>query len=162
MESNTKTLVIDRVFEAPLERVWQAWTNPEQIKKWWGPKGFSAPQIINDFRVGGKYLYCMHGPAGTDFDKDMWSTGTYKEIIPLQRIVSTDSFADKDGNVVSASYYGMSKDFPLELEVTMTFEKINDAKTKLTLHHTGFPAGEDISAEQGWSETLDKLADVLK
>ena len=55
-------LFIAREFNAPREIVWKAWSDPEIIKKWWGPKTFSAPFIKNDFKIGGKYLYCMRGP----------------------------------------------------------------------------------------------------
>ncbi|MFA6239944.1 MAG: SRPBCC domain-containing protein, partial [Candidatus Hydrogenedentales bacterium] len=92
-------LVIARVFDAPREMVWKAWTEPEQVKQWWGPEMFSAPVCTSDFRVGGKYLYCMRSPEGQDF----WSTGTYEEIVPMERIVSSDSFADEKGNIISAS-----------------------------------------------------------
>lgn len=99
-------LVLTRVFDAPRERVWKAWTQPEEVKRWWGPKGFTAPFVTIDFRVGGKYLYCMRAPDG----KDYWSTGVYREIVPLEKIVATDSFADPEGNVVSATHYGMNAD----------------------------------------------------
>src|SRR5207249_10001297 len=68
--------------------------DPERAKRWWGPEGFTAPFIKIDLRVGGKYLFCMRSPDG----KDYWSTGVYREIVPLQRIVSTDSFADEKGD----------------------------------------------------------------
>jgi len=159
--STEHELIIERVFDAPRELVWKAWTEPEQVMRWWGPKGFTAPAAKIDFRVGGKYLNCMRGPAGTDFDKDFWSTGVYREIVPLERIVCTDSFADEHGNVVPASHYGMAGDFPLEMLVTVTFEE-QGGKTKLTLHHAGIPAGEHRDgANQGWSESLDKLAEYL-
>jgi uncharacterized protein YndB with AHSA1/START domain len=149
--------VIARVFDAPRERVWKAWTEPEQAKQWWGPKGFTAPFIKIDFRVGGKYLFCMRSPEG----KDYWGTGVYREIIPLEKFVATDSFADAKGNVVPASYYGMDADFPLELLWTITFEDLG-GKTKMTLRHGGFPAGPArTGAEQGWNESLDKLAASL-
>jgi len=103
----------------------------------------------------------MRSPEGRDY----WGTGVYREIVPLERIVSTDSFADEKGNVVPASYYGMSGDWPLELLITVTFEGY-DGKTKLTLRHAGIPAG--ISAtdrdnmQQGWNESFDKLAESLR
>src|SRR2546422_847950 len=100
-------LTIERVFDAPVEEVWNAWTEPEMFKKWWGPKDFTSPHATIDPKVGGKYLVSMKGPAGTPFDKEMWSTGTYEEIIPMQKIVVTDSFADEQGNVVPSTYYGM-------------------------------------------------------
>ncbi len=74
--------------------------------------------------------------------KKIWSTGVYREIVPLKRIVSTDSFADEKGNVVPAVYYGMNTDFPLEMLLTVTFEDDED-KIKLTLHHVGFPSVAD-------------------
>jgi uncharacterized protein YndB with AHSA1/START domain len=154
---NSTELNITRVFEAPVEKVWNAWADPSSVRGWWGPKGFSAPFARADFRVGGSYLYCMRGPDGRDY----WSTGVYKEIEPLEKIVCTDSFADKDGNVVPASYYGMQGDFPMELLVTLTFESAPGG-TKLNLRHAGMPAGEQAElAKQGWNESLDKLAEML-
>jgi uncharacterized protein YndB with AHSA1/START domain len=161
-ESNQKTgdqeLVITRIFDAPRNRVWKAWTEPEHVMEWWGPKGFTAPVIKTDFRVGGKSLLCMRSPEGEDY----WSTGVYREIAEQEKIVTTDSFSDAQGNVVLASHYGMSGDWPLELLVTVTFEE-DDGKTKLTLRHEGFPDRENRDlAKAGWNESLDKLAEYLK
>lgn len=156
-------LIIERIFDTPLEKVWKAWTDPEEVKKWWGPKNFTAPSITIDFRMGGKYLFCMHGkPAPEAPEQDFWSTGTYKEIVPLKKIVTTDSFADEKGNVVPASHYGMGE-FPMELEVIIECETLPDGKTKMKLTHVGMPAGEQrTGAEQGWNESFDKLAESLK
>ena len=156
--NNSEDLVITRIFNAPREVVWKAWTDPEHIKRWWGPKNFTAPFIKTDFRVGGKYLYCMRSAEG----KEYWSTGVYREIDPLKRIVATDSFADKEGNIVPASQYGMEGDWPLELLVTFTFED-EDGKTKFTLRHAGLPAGEMLKlTTDGWNESLDKFEASLK
>jgi uncharacterized protein YndB with AHSA1/START domain len=151
-------LYIIQIFDSPLSKVWKAWTEPESVKEWWGPKNFTAPYVKNDLKEGGSYLYCMRSPEGEDF----WSTGVYKEIVPMERIVATDSFADSEGNVVSASHYGMSDDWPLELNVIVTFEEI-DGKTKLTLQHQGFPDRKNRDlAEAGWKESLNKLVKYLK
>lgn len=151
-------LVITRVFDAPRELVWKAWTEPDRLMQWWGPKGFTAPVCQIDLRVRGKYLNCMRSPEG----KDYWSTGVYREIIPLERIVCTDSFADEHGNVVPATHYGMSPDFPLEMLVTVTFEE-HEGNTTMTLRHAGFPPGQDQDmAEAGWNESFDKLAESLR
>ena len=64
-------LVIMRVFDAPRETVWKAWTEPKHFMRWWGPKGFTSPDCEIDLCVGGKYLYCMLSPEGQDY----WSTG---------------------------------------------------------------------------------------
>ena len=157
-KSVKQELVITRDFDVPRERVWQAWTEPEHVRRWWGPKGFTSPVSRIDLRVGGVYLNCMRSPEGQEF----WSTGVYREIVPLARIVCTDSFADEKGNVVPASHYGMEGDWPLELQITVTFEEVG-GKTIMNLRHEGIPAGQmrDL-CESGWKESFDKLAEVLK
>src|SRR5688572_29914695 len=136
-ETAVNELVINRIFNAPVELVWSAWTNPEHMMRWWGPKGFTSPVCKLDFRVGGKYLFCMTSPEGQNF----WSMGVCKEIIPFKKIVWTDSFADEKGDKVSPTTYGFAEDFPEELLVTILFED-QDGKTKLTIRHLGIPAGE--------------------
>jgi uncharacterized protein YndB with AHSA1/START domain len=102
--------------------------------------------------VGGKYLNCMRSPDGRDF----WSTASFREIVEPERLVMTDSFADDRGNIVPAPYYGLSESFPLEMQITVTFEE-HDAHTRLTLKHSGI---NDISAtdrnnmQPGWSESF--------
>ncbi len=149
--------MITRLFAAPRDLVWKAWTEPEHLKNWWGPNNFTAPVARVDLRVGGRYLFCMRGPDG----KDYWSTGAYREIVPMQRIVATDSFSDAQGNVVPATHYGMDASIPLELLITVTLEDV-DGKTKMTLRHAGFPAGaEREMAVAGWNESFDKMAGHL-
>jgi len=153
----TRELFIERIFDAPRELLWKAWTDPQHIMRWWGPKDFTAPVAKIDFRVGGTYLFCMRSPDGQDY----YSTGVYREIVPLQRIVYTDSFADEKGNVVPATHYGMGQDFPLELQVTVTFEEHGN-KTRMTLRHAGIPEGKMTDDTlQGWGESFDKLAESL-
>ena len=101
-------LIIMRIFDAPRELVWKACTEAERIKRWWGPEHFTAPTIENDFRVGGAYLFCMCSPEGEEY----WTTGVFREIVPIERIVYTDAFADDHGNRVPASHYGMGDDWP--------------------------------------------------
>ncbi len=150
-------LTITRIFDAPRERIWQEWSDPDRIKNWWGPKDFTAPFVEIDFRVGGINLSCMRGPDG----KDTWSIGVYREIIPLEKIVVTDNFADDHGKVVPPSYYGMPGDKPFDAVIIVTFED-QDGKTKLTLRHLGLPPDTIKDAEAGWSTSLDKLAANLK
>ncbi|HVW66871.1 MAG TPA: SRPBCC domain-containing protein [Candidatus Peribacteraceae bacterium] len=154
-------LVITRTFDAPVERVWEAWTQSDHIKKWWGPKDFTAPHVQIDFRVGGKYLYAMHGPKGSPFDMDMWSAGEFREIVPMQKIVATDHFADKDGNYISPNSVGMPGTWADEMIVTVTFEDMGNGKTKLTVVHQGHPTEMVENATMGWNQQLDKLAAIL-
>jgi len=152
-------VVITRVFDAPRELVWKAWTECERFMQWWGPKGFTAPVCEIDLRIGGKSFSSMRSPEGKDF----YSVGVYKEIVAPSRIVVTDSFADKDGNVVPATYYGMSSSFPLEMLVSVDFEDVN-GKTKMTLRHSqteGLSDKERTDMQRGWIESFDKLEEYL-
>lgn len=151
-----KTITIKRVFNLSAGIVWKAWTETESFKKWWGPQEYTCPACSIDFKLGGKYIACMRSADG----KDIWSTGTYKEIIPGSKIVYTDSFADKDGNVVEGSYYGMPQ-MPRELLVTITFEEVA-GKTNMTLHHAGLPADMAADCIKGWQSSFDKLEANIK
>ena len=150
-------LTITRIFDAPTEEVWRAWTNPERMKGWYGPKDFTIPIVEMDLRVGGKVFTCMESPEGQKF----YSTGTYKVIEPLKKLVTTDNFADEHGNVVPASHYGFTYDFPDELLVTTTFEDLG-GQTKMVMNHAGMPGGElGEATRQSWSEMFDKLEAIL-
>jgi uncharacterized protein YndB with AHSA1/START domain len=153
-ERNKNELVITRIFDAPRETVWKYWTDSEYAKKWWGPKDFTCPFARIDFRTGGKYLLAMRSKEGQEF----WSTGTFKEIVPMEKIVETDSFADKEGNIVPSTHYGM-ENFPLELEITVTFEDLGD-KTRMRLTHSGIENIDErmrLEMEHGWNESFDKM-----
>ena len=133
-----KPLVITRIFDTPREKVWKTWTEPEHVKKWWGPANFSAPVVKIDFRVGGKYLYCMHGQPGPGMpEADFWSAGVFKEIVPMEKIVARDHFADTEGNYISPKAVGMPGEWPDEMIVTTEFEDAGAGKTKLTVTHVG-------------------------
>ncbi len=85
MESNTKDreLLLTRTLNAPIDLVWDAWTNPEHIAKWWGPNGFTNTITTMDLRPGGEWSLIMHGPDGTDYKNN----SIFTEIIPNKRIV---------------------------------------------------------------------------
>lgn len=142
---------VSRTFEAPLELLWKAWTEPEHFMKWYGPKGFTAPTCEIDLRVGGRHLWSMLSPDGMQ----MYSTGIYKEVVPMERLVYTDSFSDAEGNVTSPAKMGM----PGTMDVTVTFVHA-DGKTTVTVSHVGYGAGAE-HAGMGWEQAFDKLAAVL-
>jgi uncharacterized protein YndB with AHSA1/START domain len=152
-------VVITRVFNARRDKVWNAFTEPEQAMRWWGPKGFTTPVWKADLRVGGTVLYAMKTPEG----QLNWAKGTYRELAKPEKLVVTDLFADEKGNTVSASHYGMD-DFPSELLITITFEE-HDGKTRVTLTHSSEGHISDIMREglrQAWNESFDKLDESLK
>jgi uncharacterized protein YndB with AHSA1/START domain len=157
-EGKGSEVFIIRVFDAPRALVWKAWTEPERVKRWWGPAGFTAPVINIDLCVGSRFLFCMRGPDGRDY----WNTGVYREIVPGEKIVATDSFADRKGSPVPASYYGMSADYPREMLLSVSFED-EGGKTKFILRQMGHPLGKPTEqAQEGWTQSLDKLAASLR
>jgi uncharacterized protein YndB with AHSA1/START domain len=151
---------IVRIFDAPVEKVWAAWTVPGELVKWWGPKHFTSPSARMDVREGGAYLWCMQSPDG----QKMYTTGTFTQVTPGKRLVYTDSFADGDGNRVDPSTFGMPADFPKEMRVEVTFEPLptppgGGALTRLTIKHGPAPEGDHSDfMEAGWHQSLDKLA----
>lgn len=151
-------IVITRVFDAPQKLVFKAWTEPERMKRWWGPNGFTMPVAKIDLRPGGVIHFCMRSPDG----QDIWCKGVYREVVEPSLLVSTDSFSDKDGNVVEPSQYGMNPDWPSEALITVTFAE-QAGKTKLTLRHAvgSAPAADREGCQAGWSESLDRLAGYL-
>jgi uncharacterized protein YndB with AHSA1/START domain len=151
------TLIFTRIFDAPRERVWKTWTEPERVKRWWGPEFFTAPFIEIDLRVGGKYLFCMRSPDGSDF----WSAGVYREIVPMNRIVYSQNFADELGNTIPASQIGLPGNWPAEIAVTVTFKEQGD-RIKVTVQEVGIPEEMREMAELGMNQSLDKFAKVLE
>ncbi len=157
-KEQAEQVLITRVFDAPRDLVFKAWTECERLMRWWGPKGFTTPLCKTDLRPGGVFHNCMRSPEGRDY----CGKGVYREIVEPERIVFADFFVDEEGNPVPASYYGMSPDWPQEALVTVTFAE-HEGKTKLTLQHAlgPVPASERDMCQQGWSESLDKLAGDL-
>jgi PhnB protein len=159
-QTNKKELKISRVVNAPRDIVWRAWTDPELIKAWWGPKTYTSPFAKFELWPGGKYLYCMRSPEG----KDIWSAGTIREVVPQQRLVMTDSFSDSEGNIVNAAYYDMNADYPLESVVIVQLEDEGD-QTRMTMEYedvTAMPDDDLEGMKQGWNEMFDKLDVLLK
>lgn len=150
-----KQIVVSRSFDAPLELLWQAWTEPEHFMKWYGPKGFTTPECEIDLQVGGRHFWCMESPNGMK----MYYSGTYKEIVPMERLVFTDGMTDADGNPLPPSAMGMPGDAPMTMDVTVTFAH-EDGKTTVTVSHVGFGEGGD-QAGMGWNQAFDKLTTVL-
>jgi uncharacterized protein YndB with AHSA1/START domain len=102
----TFDVVISRVFDAPLEEVWKAWSDPEYVTQWWGPTGFTSPSAEMDFRVGGASLVCMRAPA--DYGgQDTYHTWTYTRIDPHERIEFVSNFAEEDATHLDPAAMGL-------------------------------------------------------
>ena len=155
--TSDREIVITRVFDAPRELVFQAWTQPDRLMRWWAPKGFTTPACTVDLRPGGAFHYCMRTPDGLE----IWGIGIYRVIVEPERIIYTDAFADAEGNAVPPSHYGMSAEHPAETLVEVTFDE-RDGGTLVTLRHSiPVSTAERGAAGQGWNEMLDRLAEEL-
>jgi len=161
VKHRNKDLIVTRVLDAPRVNVWKAWTDPDIVKQWWGPKDFTAPHISIDLRTGGRFVYCMRGAGPDGKVKDYWNTGEHRQIVPLKKLVTTMNFADEQGKPVPASHYGMPGKWPKEVLLTVTFAGIKDGKTKLTVREDGIPHEMIEMARLGWEQQLDKFADAL-
>lgn len=149
---------VARIFHAPIERVWRAWSNEELVKQWWGPESFTTPSVKINFHVGGKSLLAMQDSEG----KIIWSGGVYKEIIPYKKIVMTDHFADEKGNVISASAAGMPGKWPLDCLITVEFSITKEGQTKMTIAHEGIPKEMHDDCIDGWNSSINKLQRLLE
>jgi len=163
MEKNTATetqrMVVTRVFDAPRELVWKAWTDPKYVMQWWGPKGFTAPFCEIDFRVGGKFLCCMRAPDGQEF----WNAVEYREIVPYEKIVSLMYFSDSKGNRIDPAQLGIEHAAIEGAYDVTTFEDLGNGQTKLTfIGNETMQNAIDTGQLEGWKEILDKLAAVIE
>ena len=157
--SETERMVVTKVFDAPRELVWKAWTDPKYVMQWWGPKGFTCPACKMDFRVGGKSLLCMKTPDG----QEGWNAVEYHEIVPYEKIVSSMYFADSKGNKIESEELGM-EDEAIEgaYDVTL-FEDLGNGQTRLTLiGNEPMKSAKESGQFEGWVETLDKIAAVVE
>jgi uncharacterized protein YndB with AHSA1/START domain len=151
-------VVIERIFDAPVDLIWQMWTQPEHFKNWYGPEGFTVPVAEMDVRVGGKRLICMEMQTPERRMK-MWFIGEYREVAPNERLVYTDSMADENGKVVSPSAMGMPEGHPETTEVTVLLEDLG-GRTKMVMTHAGVSA--DSGGAGGWEQAFTKMADHIE
>jgi len=156
--NETERMVVTRVFDAPRELVWKAWTDPKYVMQWWGPKDFTSLFCEMDFRVGGKFLCCMRAPDGQEF----WNGGEYHEIVPHEKIVYSMYFADAKGNKVEAAQYGIEHEAMDDAHDVITFEDFGDGQTKLTLiGNESMESAKNSGQVEGMNESLDKFAAVV-
>jgi uncharacterized protein YndB with AHSA1/START domain len=140
-----RELVITRVFDAPRSLVFKAWTQPEHLMRWWGPRGFTLPSCTLDLRPGGAWRFCMRSSKGADH----WHQGVYHEIVEPERIVFTYAWEDAEGKPKH------------ETLVTVTFTE-QKGKTLLTFRQGVFESVASRDAhEEGWSSTFEMLAEYL-
>jgi uncharacterized protein YndB with AHSA1/START domain len=151
-----RDLVVTRQFDAPVERVWQAWTDPEQVMRWWGPYGFMSPLARMDVREGGASLVCMRSPEGQDF----YNTWTYRHIVPMQRLEFVMDLADQSGNkALDPVQMGLPPDFPRDVRHVVAFQATADNTTELTVTEYGYTSNQLFELSKlGLEQCLDKMA----
>ena len=143
-DSRGLTLHIERALPAPRSLVFRANTEPEELARWWGPRGFSAPRVEVDLRVGGRYRIAMQPPEGDLFHL----SGEFREVEPVTRLAYTFRWEEPTPD-------------DRETVVTLSLEDMGEA-TRLTVDQGVFATEERRSLhEQGWSETLDRLQELL-
>jgi len=160
-EPMKRDLIVTRVFDAPVEQVWKAWTDPEFVMQWWGPTGFTCTIAEMDFREGGTSLVCMRAPK--EFGgHDMYNTWTYTKIVPDERIEYTFNFADKDGSKLTPAQMGVPTGVPDDGHHVVTFKDLGHSRTEMTMTEHGYTTDQahDIS-KAGLDQCLDKMAVIF-
>lgn len=150
-DSDPRSIIASRVFDAPRDLVFAVWTDPEHLAQWWGPHGFSTTTHSFDMRSGGVWRFVMHGPDGRDFQNRI----TYEEVVKPERIV----YRHGGGEDVE----------PVQFKTTVTFEEFAGAaaKTRITMRLDFPSAGErdrvikEYGAAEGLAQTLARLSEYV-
>ena len=151
---------VSRIFNAPIELVWKVWEDPELVKRWWGPKTFTSPTAIRDFRVGGESIVSMQAPIelGGQIYFSLW---LYSKIDYIQLIEFNQSLCDENGKKINPESVGMPSDFPFDIKTIVTFRAITETQTKMTV--TEFAKFGSISnfAQIGLEQSIEKMIDIF-
>ncbi|GAB0167697.1 SRPBCC domain-containing protein [Lysinibacillus sp. CTST325] len=157
---NDRVLILERVFDAPRDLLFEMFKKPEHLKRWWGPRGWEIPVCTVDFRPGGVWHYCMKcvdKNLGDFFGMESWGKGIYKGINEPEKISYTDYFSDAEGN---------SNDSMPSTEITLEFVDLS-GKTKL-INRAEYVSAEalktvlDMGMLQGITETWDRLNEQVQ
>ncbi|MEX2397283.1 MAG: SRPBCC domain-containing protein [Balneolales bacterium] len=154
VETSDRELIITRIFDAPRELVFETCSDCKHLNNWWGPRTWPLSYCKMDFREGGSWHYCMSGPNEGD---ESWGLVKYHEIVEPEKIVYTDYFSDKDGNV--------NENMPETLSAFVFSEQ--GGKTKVTIRGE-YKTPEDLrkvlemGMVDGMGETLDRLEEHLE
>lgn len=144
-----RTLVLTRTLNAPRELVFDVWSRPEHLVRWWGPADFTLPHCEQDFRMGGQYRFCMRAPdpgSPTGASCDHWVRGEYTHIDPPSRLIFTWLREDGEGDIWC------------DTVVAITLERRGNS-TLLTLEQTTFATVAHCEEHAiGWGECIDRLA----
>jgi uncharacterized protein YndB with AHSA1/START domain len=142
---------VSRVFDASIDRVWQAWADPDEVKKWWGPDGFTCPVAEVDLRPGGRTLVAMRAPAEYG-GADTYATWNFTAVEPRSRIEYTFNFADPEGNRLTPAQVGLPPGIPDDGEHVVEFRDLGNGRTRLRMVERGYTAeAPGTCPRQDWS-----------
>lgn len=153
---NEKEVKVTRIYNAPIELVWKAWTDPELVKRWWGPDKFTCSSAKIDFRKGGTSIVSMKSPKALG-DNEWYSIWHYKKIVALKSIEFIQNLADKNGNKMPPTKVGMPPDFPEDIRTVVTFKKLGSNQTEMTVTEYANMGQMAGFAKMGLEQSLDKM-----
>lgn len=145
-DANNRTVTLKRTFNAPIELVWEAWTQPNHIVAWWGPKGMNTRVIEHNFKVGGKWKYTMEMPDGNEFI----SEGMYFEIVEFEKIISSADFKPMTEGVEIQAFFEKNGD-----QTNFTFNIVHDTEEYCKQQ-------EKMGILNGWGSVFDRLIEHLE
>ena len=145
-DAQSRTLTIERTFNAPLKLVWEAWTQPEHLANWWGPKGMDTQIVQHDFKAGGNWQYVMKMPDGKDFITE----GTYSEIVEFEKIVTSADFKPMTEGVILEILFEAKGE-----QTQFTFNVIHESEDYARQQ-------EAMGFYNGWGSTFDRLSEMLE
>ena len=140
-----RTLSLEKIFDAPIALVWEAWTSSEHIVKWWTPPGMDLKIIEHNFKTGGKWKYTMTMPDGTEFI----SEGTYKEIVEMEKIVTSADFRPMTENVELHAYFEQ-----LDNKTKFTFSVVHETEEYCKQQ-------EKMGFYNGWGSAFERLESLV-
>jgi uncharacterized protein YndB with AHSA1/START domain len=149
LDRDPQAMIVMREIDAPRTLVFEAWSDPKHLARWWGPDGFTTTTSAFDMRPGGVWRFVMHGPDGRNYDNRI----TFDEIVKPERI---------------RYHHGGGEDVePVQFRTTVTFEELGSRRTRITLHAV-FPSAaerdrvvKEYGADKGAVQTLARLADYV-
>jgi uncharacterized protein YndB with AHSA1/START domain len=155
--SSQDAVVIERTFDAPVDVVWQMWTDPNEFSAWYGPDGAAVHVVTWDLRVGGARLVRMSAttPSGV---MEMWFAGTFLDVTENQSLVYTEFMSDENGEPATQPHAGEPNTHPAT-EIRVELVQV-DGRTQMVMTHLGIPAGSPGAA--GWTMAFAKLAARLQ
>ncbi len=153
-----KMVHLSRLYYAPCETVFGAWSSADALKRWYAPYGCTVEIKHFDFRTGGTFLLCIRNP---DYP-DCWCTGTYHEIDAPKRIAFSMALCDEEGRLLDSDDAGKDADWPAETIVIVEFAE-EDGQTMLSLHQNALESvAVRTGAHAGWLQMLERLAEVIR